>query len=562
MAFISGRTVSTVPRSNGLQNTWRPQHGIVFNSLSNASTPRNLSKTTNASAEHDDIIAATLEVPEGIESKPAVQEAATAEEILPGVDVAEDPEQKELPKSTTAFRMSEDVFRAARNAEPGSSESYWSHTLYRGPADDVSGVASKVRVHYCKKKHTTEQVLQRHFMNKKVLGFDIEWKTDTHRLSGAKKNVSLVQLASEERIALFHIAMYAGDKTEDLVAPSLKRIMEDPAITKVGVAIKGDCTRLRNNLDIHAQGIFELSHLHKLVKCSASRDFNLINKKLVSLATQVEEHLHLPLFKGEVRGSDWSQPLVMDQIVYAASDSYAGIHLYDTLNLKRLALDPTPPLPYHAELNKPIRIAEGIEIPSEDENEAEEPEPPVSTRKQPKKLSPSYLAKASETLELDPEPEGSSDPGTAYVPPTKISTTYSTSRPRMQSKTTSHTTTKSPSPLTQTQHALLASATQLADSYRATHHQNRASPASLRCYFLWHQNPSLSLSGIAGMLRAVPLQHSTVTGYIADAVKFEGLPYEEERMREVLGGMKPDVAWWRYKKLSKECGLERKEEQQ
>ena len=55
-----------------------------------------------------------------------------AEEVGKEVEVeAEDPEQHELPRTSSAFTMSEEVFRAAKNAEPGSPESFWTHTLYR-----------------------------------------------------------------------------------------------------------------------------------------------------------------------------------------------------------------------------------------------------------------------------------------------------------------------------------------------------------------------------------------------------------------------------------------------
>jgi ribonuclease D len=131
---------------------------------------------------------------------------------------------------------------------------------------------------------------------------------------GVKKNVALVQVASEERIALFHIARYPnGTTVDDVVAPTLKRIMESPKITKVGVSVKGDCTRLRKFMNIESRGIFELSHLYKLVKYS-SGDVKKINKVMVNLAQQVREHLQLPLWKGEVRSSDWSQDLNYQQI--------------------------------------------------------------------------------------------------------------------------------------------------------------------------------------------------------------------------------------------------------
>ena len=123
-----------------------------------------------------------------------------------------------------------------------------------------------------------------------------------------------MQIASPSRIALFHLALYP--KKDSLVAPTLKRIMEDPNITKTGVFIKGDATRMRNFLDIDSHGLLELSHLYKLVKYSSSGEVGLVNKKLVSLAKQVQDVLHLPMFKGQdVRSSDWSLPLKMDQII-------------------------------------------------------------------------------------------------------------------------------------------------------------------------------------------------------------------------------------------------------
>lgn len=207
------------------------------------------------------------------------------------------------------FHIPDSKLKHTVDAEPFRIAAFWQHTLYRGPGGDKH----MVKVHYCKTKDHTEREAQ-HFLNEKVLGFDIEWKPQAKASEGIRKNVALIQLASEERIALFHIARYPkGDTIEDLVAPTLKKIMESPDITKVGVAVKGDCTRLRNFMEIKAQGLFELSHLYKLIKYSPE-DSKKVNKKLVALATQVEEHLKLPLWKGEVRSSDWSSDLSYAQI--------------------------------------------------------------------------------------------------------------------------------------------------------------------------------------------------------------------------------------------------------
>ncbi|TAQ85859.1 hypothetical protein B7494_g5808 [Chlorociboria aeruginascens] len=442
------------------------------------------------------------------------------------IPVDEAPEDEtDFPQSTLSFRMNEEAFRKARHSPLGAHESFWTHLLYRGPLQD--GVEQKVRVHYCKSKHTAERTMQ-YFQDKKVLGFDIEWMAQASAGQGAKKNVSLIQIASEDRIALIHLAVFPKNETSDLVPPLLKKIMEDAEITKVGVAIKGDCTRLRKHLGIHSRGLFELSHLYKLVKYSASGDLNLINKRLVSLSTQVEEHLHLPLFKGEVRTGDWSSPLHYSQIIYAAADTYAGIHLYDVLEIKRKALDPTPPRPYHAEEEKPIRLASGAIIQAEEASDELEPEDQPARVLDPN-LPPSYLASAKETLELDPDFE---------IPiPVKREDLSDPRSPELQAR-------------------IIPPAELLVQKFRQEHPGRRTNPASLRAYFIWYHNPDMAVPEIAALLRAVPLQTNTVVTYILDAVRGEKLPFEKARLREVLDYLPKDVVQSRWRGLMKAASEE------
>ncbi|KAI9754205.1 MAG: hypothetical protein M4579_004801 [Chaenotheca gracillima] len=256
-----------------------------------------------------------------------------------------------------AYQIPEDLRQQARSAASDSEAACWRSNLYR------NAEGQKPMVHWCRKKDAAEKVAQL-FLSERVLGFDIEWKPQALAFEGIKRNVSVIQLASPERIALFHIALFNETTAAELIPPTLKKIIEDPEISKAGVAIRADCTRLRKFLSIEARALFELSHLYKLVKYSSGNSAN-VNKRLVSLAAQVEEHLELPLWKGDaVRSSDWSKPLSMPQIEYAASDSYAALHLFDAMETKRKALRPMPPCPAHAELNLPIRLADGDSIAS------------------------------------------------------------------------------------------------------------------------------------------------------------------------------------------------------
>ena len=118
---------------------------------------------------------------------------------------------------------------------------------------------------------------------------------------GIKGNISLIQVACEDKIALFHIAKHDGRTVAELLAPSLRKLIEDPHIFKCGVAVNNaDGNRLRRYMRLEPQGMFELSHLHRVVKW-AKRDPSKVNKKLVQLTHLAQEHLGRPLFKGDVR---------------------------------------------------------------------------------------------------------------------------------------------------------------------------------------------------------------------------------------------------------------------
>ncbi|KAF2684837.1 hypothetical protein K458DRAFT_337988 [Lentithecium fluviatile CBS 122367] len=277
-------------------------------------------------------------------------------EFEPGMEDAEE-EHSHVPLS---YQIPPDTLRASIQARPNTRASYWSQLLYRGPNDE------EISVHYCRNIDVAERVAK-YFLEEKVVGFDMEWKPYAWPAS-IKQNASLIQLACEDRIALFHIALFTGNTAAKLVPPTLKTILESPDICKVGVNIKGDCTRLEKHLGIQARGVLELSRIHNLVERPEA------GHRLCRLSVQVQQHLLLPLYKGEmlvdetrpdaeeaateenvdgdnakvegsVRVSDWSQVLDRDQIHYAATDAYAGFRLYDVLESKRKKLKPVPPLP-------------------------------------------------------------------------------------------------------------------------------------------------------------------------------------------------------------------------
>lgn len=501
--------------------------------------------SASASAQSSQI-ESSQETTESVQQAQSTQgvasEAASATASPELIPEESEPDAEELPKPT--FTIPAEVLAKAKAAKEGTAESYWTHKLYVGPDD------AKIKVHYCKSKHTTENVLQRYFLDKPVLGFDIEWLIGATAYSPPKKNVSLIQIASEDRIILIHLGCFPKDSVDDLVAPTLKKMMEDASILKCGVAIKADCTRMRKYLEINTHGIFELSHLHKLVTYSATQEYGLINKRLCSLTDQAQTHLGLPIFKGEVRGSDWSEALSMDQILYAASDAYAGYAIFRELERKRLALKPRPPRPFPAEENKPIRLASGVEIAA----------PPTEDAKEdaPRKTSGEALAQDTADIELECEDAAET---TGKGKPTAKAT------PKPE---------KAVDPIVE-------AAAQFALKYKTAHPKSTASPAQVRAYHIWYSHPELSIEDIAAKLRDPPLQTATVTSYILEALRLEGrgvigsvawlvdplrkteegrddaeirgLRVEKERLRGLIESLKGDQRnAWRYKGLVKIVG--------
>ncbi|KAF2091066.1 ribonuclease H-like protein, partial [Saccharata proteae CBS 121410] len=225
---------------------------------------------------------------------------------------------------------------------------YWSHKQFKGPE------GQDVTVEYCKTLEQSEAAAKK-FLNEKVLGFDMEWSS--YPSANIKLNISVVQLACADRIAVFHIAQHSGTTVDRVLAPSLRKIIESPEYIKTGVNILGaDGARLEHWFRLKPQGLFELSHLWRLIRSerAAVNGEEESSRKLRAMAAQVSDQLGSPLLKDSVRTSDWTKPLTQKQIDYAAADAYAGFMLFHVMNEKRKLMKPAPPLPAFAELKQPI----------------------------------------------------------------------------------------------------------------------------------------------------------------------------------------------------------------
>ncbi|XP_069834231.1 bifunctional 3'-5' exonuclease/ATP-dependent helicase WRN isoform X2 [Dendropsophus ebraccatus] len=151
-----------------------------------------------------------------------------------------------------------------------------------------------------------------------VLGFDIEWPPAFKK--GKNGKVSLIQLCtSEEECYLFQVSSMTG------FPKGLKKLLEDESIKKVGVGIEGDQWKLLSDCDLKLKGFIELTDLaNQKLQCKEKWSLNGLIKHLFSKQLLKDD---------SVRCSDWDgMPLSEDQKLYAASDAYAGLLIYQKLN--------------------------------------------------------------------------------------------------------------------------------------------------------------------------------------------------------------------------------------
>lgn len=484
---------------------------------------------------------------------------------------AEDQEEREnTPEheyEPLTYQIPDEVLRKAMLASPSTVASYWSHKMYRSPTDE------EVLVLYCRSKQTGEKVAQQ-FATKKVLGFDIEWKSNAKDSDGMKANVSLVQLACEDRIGLFHLALHKGDSPDEVMPPTLRQIIESPDTLKCGVAIRSDCSRIQKHFGIEAKGMFELSYLHSLVKYGVSNPKN-VTKRAVALDKQVKEHLQLPLYKGPVRISDWSKELDHQQCSYAAADAYASFRLFDALEAKRLALDPVPERPACVEEDKPIVLPNIVQADSSDQDSADEDTAEVMELKSKDEKGYSSSESASEDgssasdatdpvaeqlklLDLThlpeevtpPDADVSSEYETAdeYPPePGAIVQDYpesgnfvghsQLSKDRKANLPTQEPVWMKPPELLQAE-AWVAEWKNLKDSRLPEGYKARVTSSALRAYAMWRYQ-TLDVGRIASLMRDKPLRKSTVSTYILDCILFERLPYDGNRAKALFD----DLPW-------------------
>lgn len=146
----------------------------------------------------------------------------------------------------------------------------------------------------------------------KLLGFDTETKPAFKK--GVVNEVALLQLSTNERAFLFRLNKIG-------LPNGLKGILENPEISKIGVAIRDDIKGLQKLNNFKPGGFIELQ---EHVKEYGIQDFSLKKLSAIVLGYRISK---------SQRVTNWEAPdLTEAQQIYAATDAWISHRIYESLN--------------------------------------------------------------------------------------------------------------------------------------------------------------------------------------------------------------------------------------
>jgi len=145
-----------------------------------------------------------------------------------------------------------------------------------------------------------------------ILGFDTETKPSFKK--GRFHSVALLQLSTPDKAFLFRLNKIP-------VPLFLIRILENPAIIKVGVALKDDLCGLRKIVPFNPDGFIDLQQFVK--------EFGIEDNGLKKLVANI---LGFRISK-RFQTSNWEQEILSpEQLGYAATDAWVCQQIYSALS--------------------------------------------------------------------------------------------------------------------------------------------------------------------------------------------------------------------------------------
>ncbi|XP_009874077.1 PREDICTED: exonuclease mut-7 homolog, partial [Apaloderma vittatum] len=215
----------------------------------------------------------------------------------------------------------------------------------------------RANIHFLQTWEETLQCREKVLQPGQVVGIDMEWRPSFGTVG--KPRVSLLQIALKDEVFLLDLPrLLEQAKTEEekeRLPRFIHMLYSDPAITKLGYGMSGDlsslaatCSALKDT-NKQARGVVDLLTVDKQLQKSAidwrkggwevdvlspeqsceERGFRQPEKGLSLLVQHV---LGKPLDKTEQLSNWEKRPLREEQILYAASDAYCLLEVYEKLS--------------------------------------------------------------------------------------------------------------------------------------------------------------------------------------------------------------------------------------
>ncbi|NXX77679.1 MUT7 Exonuclease, partial [Urocolius indicus] len=200
----------------------------------------------------------------------------------------------------------------------------------------------RANIHFLQTWEETLQCWEKVLQPGQIVGIDMEWRP----LFGVvgKPRVALLQMALKDEVFLLDLprlleqAEVEGEKEK--LPRFIQMLYSDAAITKLGYGMSGDlsslattCSALKD-MDRQARGVVDLLTVDKqadVLSLEQSYEDRGFRKPEKGLSLLVHHVLGKPLDKTEQLSNWEKRPLREEQILYAASDAYCLLEIYEKL---------------------------------------------------------------------------------------------------------------------------------------------------------------------------------------------------------------------------------------
>ncbi|KAM9256876.1 exonuclease mut-7 homolog [Cariama cristata] len=214
----------------------------------------------------------------------------------------------------------------------------------------------RANIHFLQTWEETLQCWEKVLRPGQVVGIDMEWRPSFGMVG--KPRVSLLQIALKDEVFLLDLPrLLEQTETEgekEKLPHFIQMLFSDAAITKLGYGMSGDLSSLAatwsalKDTDKQAQGVVDLLTVDKQLQKS-SIDWKKSGQKVDVLSSEqsyedrgfkqpekglsllVQHVLGKPLDKTEQLSNWEKRPLREEQILYAASDAYCLLEVYEKL---------------------------------------------------------------------------------------------------------------------------------------------------------------------------------------------------------------------------------------